>query len=201
MQPTDISASQADLTRLLSNAQAADASAAAKLLDVVYAQLRAIAQQRMSGERVGHTLEATALVHEAYMRLLGDQDIQWSNRAHFFHAAAEAMRRILIEYARSRGRKKRGGDGQGRPRQRVSLDVVDLAAEADPDEILSLDEAVRRLESRDPDLGRIVRLRFFAGLNEQETAEALGVTDRTIRRDWALAKALLLKDLAGDRVD
>lgn len=201
MPPTGTAESQADLTRLLSNARTEDPSAAAKLLEVIYAQLRAIAQQRMGGERAGHTLEATALVHEAYIRLLGDQDIQWANRAHFFHAAAEAMRRILIEYARSRGRQKRGGDNQGRPRQRVSLDVIDLAVEADPDEILSVDDAVRRLESRDPDLGRIVRLRFFAGLSEQETAEALDVTDRTIRRDWALAKALLLKDLAGERVD
>lgn len=192
-----------DITRLLNAAFRADGGSTGELLELVYKQLREIAQQRMKAERPGHTLEATALVHEAYLRLAGDAEVEWANRAHFFYAAAEAMRRILIEHARSRGRIKRGGDGGGAQpaRRRIALDVVDLAADGSPDEILSVDEAVQRLEARDPDLGRIVRLRFFAGLTEQETANALGVTDRTVRRDWALAKALLMKDLAGEPID
>jgi RNA polymerase sigma factor (TIGR02999 family) len=190
----------AKVTQLLNEAFRAGGDAPGGLLDLVYQQLREIAQQRMNSERRGHTLDATALVHEVYLRLVGNAEVEWANRAHFFYAAAEAMRRILIEHARSRGRLKRGGGSAGPAGRRVSLDVVDLATEANPEEILSVDEAVRRLEARDPDLGRIVRLRFYAGLTEQEAAAALGVTDRTVRRDWALAKAVLLKDLAGDPI-
>ena len=184
-----------DVTTLMS-AAAADREAADRLLQMVYDQLRKVAQQRMNAERVDHSLEATALVHEAYLRLAGDADAQWANRAHFFKAAAEAMRRILIEHARARGRVKRGGDGEKRGK-RLPLKVLDLAVEADLDEILSVDDAVRRLEEQDPDLAQVVRLRFFAGLSEEETARCLGVTDRTVRRDWTLARAWLKNAIEG----
>src|SRR5262245_58550785 len=127
---------KADMTTLLTNPDAATSSV---LLSLVYDQLRKVAQQHMSSERRDHTLQATALVHEAYAGLVGDEPVSWANRGHFFAAAADAMRRILIEHARGRARLKRGGDAAGSPRRRVSLDVIDLAAEADPDEILSVE--------------------------------------------------------------
>jgi RNA polymerase sigma factor (TIGR02999 family) len=185
------------ITRILNGP---DAPESAALRALVYDQLRKIAQQRMNEERREHTLQATALVHEAWIRLAGDTQVSWENRAHFFFAAAEAMRRILIEHARARGRRKRGGAGGGGRVRRVELDVLNLAVAADCEEILSVNEAVCRLEARDADLGRIVRLRFFAGLTEQEVALVLGVTDRTVRRDWALARALLQKDLDGEPI-
>ena len=188
-----MSSAPSDVTTLMS-AAAADRGAADRLLALVYDQLRKVAQQRMNAERPDHSLEATALVHEAYLRLAGDQDAQWVNRAHFFKAAGEAMRRILIEHARARGCVKRGGDQRGK---RLPLKVLDLATEADLDEILSVDDAVRRLEEQDPDLAQIVRLRFYAGLSEDETARCLGVSDRTVRRDWTLARAWLKSAVEG----
>lgn len=174
--------------------------AAEQLLTLVYDQLRKIAQQRMNAERADHTLDATGLVHEAYLRLIGDADVKWANRAHFFKAAAEAMRRILIEHARARGRVKRGGGGD-QPRRRMPLNVLELAAEADLDEILSVDDAVRRLEEQDPGLAQIVRLRFYGGLSEEEVAEALQVSDRTVRREWTLARAWLKRAIEGGAVE
>jgi RNA polymerase sigma factor (TIGR02999 family) len=161
-----------------------------RLLPLVYDQLREIAGRRMGGERRGHTLDATGLVHETYLRMLAGQRLGWESKAHFFAAAAEAMRRILVDHARARDRVKRGG---GRPR--LPLDVVDLATREDPEEILSVEEAIRRLEMRDERLARVVKLRFYAGLSEEETAQALGVTDRTVRRDWTLARAFLQREL------
>jgi RNA polymerase sigma factor (TIGR02999 family) len=152
----------------------------------------------MAQERAGHTLQATALVHEAYLRLVGGGEPQWSGRAHFYTAAAEAMRRILIEHARARGRMKRGGDSHGSPARRVPLCVVDLAAELDSDAILSLDEAVRRLEMQDTELAWVVRLRFYAGLDVETTAAALGLSPATVKRRWAFARALLFQEL-GDQ--
>ncbi len=166
------------------------ATDAKALMQLVYRQLRAIAQQRMNDERAGHTLEPTALVHEAYLRLSRDQSKQWRTRGQFLSAAAEAMRRILIDHARSRLRIKRGGG-----RRRAPVNVLDLAACGDPDQILSVDEAIQRLEDRDPRLAELVRLRFFGGLSVEETARVLGVCDRTIRRDWSLARAILSRDL------
>jgi RNA polymerase sigma factor (TIGR02999 family) len=163
------------------------------LLPLVYGQLRAIAARRMAGERKGHTLQATALVHEAYLKLVGGDGVSWQGRAHFFTAAAESMRRILIDHARGKGRAKRGGG-----RRRLPLDVVDLASREDLDEILSVEEAIRRLQERDGRLAEIVKLRFYAGLTEKETAEILGVTDRTVRNDWVVARAWLQKKLSGD---
>jgi RNA polymerase sigma factor (TIGR02999 family) len=178
-------------TGLLTAAAAGDREAAERLLPLVYAQLRAIAQQRMGEERRSHTLQATALVHEAYLRLVGNGEVMWSSRAHFYIAAAEAMRRILIEHARARGRIKRGGDADGKPARRMPLSVVDLAANTDSDDVLMLDEVFRRLEEEDPDAAQVVRLRLFAGLSVDETAAALGVSPSTVDRDWAFARAWL----------
>jgi RNA polymerase sigma factor (TIGR02999 family) len=161
-----------------------------ELLPLVYDQLRKLAEHRMQQERGDHTLQATALVHEAYLRLVGNQEIVWANRAHFFHAAAEAMRRILIEHARARGREKRGGG-----RARIPLGVVDLAAAEDSEQILALDEVFCRFEEQEPEIAAVVRLRFYAGLTAEETAEALGVSVRTIYRDWAYARAWLWREL------
>ncbi|MCK4414784.1 MAG: sigma-70 family RNA polymerase sigma factor [Candidatus Eisenbacteria sp.] len=184
-----------DFTRLLDRATAGDPTAARELLPLIYMQLRACAAQMMAAERPDHTLQPTALVHEAYLRLVGQGDTTWETRAHFYVAAAESMRRILIEHGRKRGRQKRGGDWK-----RITLDSVNLAGKDTPiEEILSVDEAIQRIEERDERMARIVRLRFFAGLSVHETAALLGVTDRTVRREWALARAWLYRNLAEDR--
>jgi RNA polymerase sigma factor (TIGR02999 family) len=163
-----------------------------ELLAAVYDHLRAIARQRMQTESPGHTLQATALVHEAFLRIGQDRRIPFENRAHFFAAAAEAMRRILIDHARARGAVKRGGETV-----RAPLSVVDLAAESDPAEILALDEALERLEQTEPEVAAVVRLRFFAGLSGDDTAEALGISPRQVDRIWAYARAWLLREMTG----
>jgi RNA polymerase sigma factor (TIGR02999 family) len=178
------------ITRLLNEASTGDQKASGELLPLVYRELRALAAKRMAGERVEHTLQATALVHEAYLRLVGAQQTTWKGKGQFCLAAAEAMRRILIEHARKRGRIKRGGNYQ-----RVSLDVDVLAREGQPDEIESVVDAVQRLGEKDARMGKIVRLRFFVGLSVAETAAALGLSDRTVRREWALARAWLSREL------
>jgi RNA polymerase sigma factor (TIGR02999 family) len=188
MDPSD------EVTHLLDRASRGDTEAVGELLPLVYEQLRARARKEMAAERPEHTLQPTALVHEAYMRLVGNRELTWQSRAHFYVAAAEAMRRILIEHARKRGRIKRGGN-----LRRVPLDVVDLAERGDIEEVVSLDDAVRRLEERDKRAADVVRLRFYTGLSEAEVAAALGVTNRTVRRDWALARAWLLRALTADR--
>ena len=185
--------SQSAFTHLLTALHQGDHAATADLLSLVYAQLRAMAQQKLNRERVDHTLEATALVHEAYLRLAGDQPVPWSNRAHFVAAAAEAMRRILIEHARSRGRQKRGGE-----RKRQMLNVLDLAIEQDSDEIMALDAAIRRFEEQDPRAAQVVRLRFFAGLSIDDTAAALDLSPRTVKRDWEIARAWLYQAMGED---
>ncbi len=162
------------------------------LLPLVYDQLRAVAQRALAAERPGHTLQATALVHEAYLKLVGEREIPWASRAHFYVAAAEAMRRILIDHARARGRVKRGGGGGGRARLTLS-DVTDLASK--PDEIVRFDEAFGRLEGESSEAAAIVRLRFFAGLSVEQTAEALGVSTSTVDRRWAFARAWLYRAL------
>lgn len=175
------------ITVLLNAAAAGNSSAIRDLMSVVYDELRAIAQVRMNGERAGHTLQATALVNEAYLRLLGREGIEWSGRGHFFRAAGEAMRKILIDHARVKGALKRGG---GRSALSISS-VADLAVAEDGAGFLALDEAILRLESVDPDAATVVRLRFYAGLGEKETAEALGISERTARREWAFARGWL----------
>lgn len=173
-----------------------DTVAAEQLLPLVYAQLRRAAQQRMGSERDDHTLSATALVHEAYLKLVGPRQVPWAGRGHFYTAAAEAMRQILLDHARSRGREKRGGD-----RQRQALDfrsVADLAQRGNPEEIIALDEALRRLEQERPRVAQVVQFRFYAGLSVDATAEALGVSPRTVDLDWAFARAWLYRRLSPD---
>src|SRR5262245_13235345 len=198
LDPNDPPSSGAELTRLLRAAGSGDRAAADELLRRVYGELRAVAGQRMSEERLDHTLQPTALVNEAWLRLAGDgKGLAFDSRGHFFKAAAEAMRRILIEHARSRGRQKRGGGARA-----VPLSAVELVSQADSGEILSVDEAIRRLEGRDDRMAEIVKLRFFAGLSEEETAKALGLSDRTVRREWLLARAWLGRELGrGESTD
>jgi RNA polymerase sigma factor (TIGR02999 family) len=161
---------------------------ASELLAAVYDQLRALAQQRLRGERVGHTLTATALVHEAYVRLSEGRRVPWANEAHYYVAAADAMRQILLDHARSKGRSKRGGG-----RRRVPISVLDLAAEPDADEIVALDEHLCRLEQERPDAAVVVRLRFYAGLTIDHTATVLGQSPRQVDRLWAYARAWLYR--------
>jgi RNA polymerase sigma factor (TIGR02999 family) len=158
----------------------------------VYDELRAIARARLASQSPGHTLQATALVHEAYLKLRAHPDLLNGDRALFFHAAANAMRQVLVDHARSHARDKRGGSA----RQRTFADVAELAADHDPDEILALDEAVRRLEEQQPQAARVVQLRFFAGLSVEETAQALGLSARTVKREWQYARAWLFRALA-----
>lgn len=181
------------VTRLLGEAERGSAHASEQLLPLIYAQLKELARHRMADERAGHTLQATALVHEAYLRLVGDREVRWSGRAQFFAAAAEAMRRILIDHARARGSAKRGGD-----LRRVPLSVVDLASADQLDEILAVDEAVSRLEKVAADVAAVVRLRFYAGLSVQEVADALDISPRTVERQWAFARAWLFRELNYD---
>jgi RNA polymerase sigma factor (TIGR02999 family) len=165
------------------------AGPAQELLPLVYQSLKELARQRMSLERPGHTLQATALVHEAYLRLVG-KNVRFAGRIQFYHAAAQAMRRILVEHARARGRVKRGGAAR-----RVPINILDLAEEASRDEILALDEAIRRLEEHTPDIAAVVRLRFFAGLTVEQTAEALSIGRRSVDRAWAYARVWLFREL------
>ncbi len=171
-----------------------DPESSDSLLTHVYTQLRAIAAEQMRSERPGHTLQATALVHEAFARIARDKPGGWTSPGQFYTAAAEAMRRILIEHARARGRIKRG-DGQ----VPIPLDlagVADLAAAADPEQILALDDAIRRVSELDEQMGQVVRLRFYAGLSIEQTAAALGISPRTVKRDWTTARAMLFRQLS-----
>jgi RNA polymerase sigma factor (TIGR02999 family) len=186
--PTD-PVSEHDVTSLLRQAADGADEAAQGLIERVYSQLRKIAQKRLAAERKDHTLNATELVHEAYLKMAGQiEERDWKHRGQFYAAAAEAMRRILLDYARSKGRKKRGGDYE-----RVLVNVVDLAEAADPDVIIALDEALQQLEREDPQLGRLVRLRFYTGLSIAETAEVLEISERSVKRHWAFARAYLLE--------
>lgn len=175
-----------DITLMLEAISAGDSQASEQLLPLVYEELRGLAAARMSQEAAGHTLQPTALVHEAWLRLVGGGSQSWQNRAHFFRTAAEAMRRILIESARRKSRLKRGS-GQ------ALLDIADLDVMAAlPDEkILLVDEALERLQQEDPEKARIVMLKFFAGLTNEQVAEILNVNERTVRRQWEFAKAWL----------
>ena len=164
-----------------------------RLLPLIYDELRRIAARKMAEERADHTLQATALVNEAYLKLVGDREVRFENRAHFFAQAAEAMRRLLVDHARRKGRVRHGGD-----RQRVTLGAIDPIPSDDPEEILALDEALRRLEEQDARVGQVVKLRFFAGLDIEETAAALGISARTVKREWTFARAWLFRALDGD---
>jgi RNA polymerase sigma factor (TIGR02999 family) len=177
-----------DVTRLIEAAQKGDRQAAADLLPLVYGELRKLAVAKMAAEAPGHTLNATALVHEAYVRLVGDH--HFADRSHFFRVAAEAMRRILIDHARQKRRIRRGGD-----RERVPLSDVEVAADAPAEELLALDEALDRFARREPVKAELVKLRYFAGLSEEEAAIALGVSRATASRYWTYARAWLINAL------
>jgi RNA polymerase sigma factor (TIGR02999 family) len=183
--------SHEEITRLLADWGGGDRDALAKLVPLVHAELRRIARRQMGHERQGHTLQATALVNEAYVRLAGGGGFEWRDRAHFYAVCAQVMRHILIDHARAHARDKRGGAPL-----KVSLDEAALMADGRAEEFVALDEALRALEALDARKGRIVELRYFAGLSVEETAEVLGVAPVTVRREWQRAKAWLYRWMA-----
>lgn len=181
----------ADVTQILSQIEAGDPAAAAELLPLVYDELRKLAAARMVQEQPGQTLQATALVHEAYLRLVGsaEREQAWENRGHFFAAAAEAMRRVLIEQVRSKHRQKRGGGAQ-----RISLEAAATLTVGDEragDDLLALDAALSQLEAEAPEKAQVVKLRYFAGLTLEQTAASLGISLATVKRHWVYARAWL----------
>jgi RNA polymerase sigma factor (TIGR02999 family) len=185
-----------DVTQILSAIEQGDPHAAEQLLPLVYDELRKLAAQKLAQERPGQTLQATSLVHEAYLRLVDtDRAQRWNSRGHFFAAAAESMRRILVENARSKGRLKRGGAN----RQRVDLDSQDLVSQAMPDELLLLDDALAALTAEEPEAGQLVKLRYFAGLSVEQAAELLGLSRTTAYEHWAYARVWLQAELYGRR--
>lgn len=183
-----------DVTVILQSIEQGDAHAAERLLPLVYQELRGLAAYKMAHERAGQTLQPTALVHEAYLRLLGPEgEMQpWRNRGHFFSAAAEAMRRILVDNARRKGRQKRGGD-----LERVTWEESRFGVGPPAAELLEVDEALKKLEREDPDLAELVKLRYFAGMTVAETASVLGVSPRTVNRQWECARAWLFCEISG----
>jgi RNA polymerase sigma factor (TIGR02999 family) len=181
-----------EVTRVLEAIQEGDLKSADELLPVLYDELRRLADRKLSRERPGETLQATALVHEAYIRLVGSGDPGWKGRGHFFGAAAEAMRRILVERARAKGRIKRGGD-----RRRIDIDPGLLASDDRPEELLALDEALTRLAEQDGARAEVVKLHFFGGLTLPETARALGISLATAERRWSYARAWLRVEMEG----
>jgi RNA polymerase sigma factor (TIGR02999 family) len=184
-----------EVTRILSALEQGDPSAAEQLLPLVYDELRRLAAHRLSQEKPGQTLDATALVHEAYLRLVGPAAAdRWRDRGHFFAAAAEAMRRILVENARRKQAEKRGGGGQ-----RFELSEADRVVIPDPDTLLSVNEILEQLACDDPGSAAVARLRLFAGLSIEEAAAALGVSRATAFRDWAYARATLTAALSGEK--
>lgn len=181
------------ITMLLDAAAAGQAQASIELLPLVYEELRRLADSHLR-RTPGHTLQATALVHEAYLRLIGKEALTWQSRGHFFFAAARAMRDILVEHARGKLSLKRGGG-----RAKLDIDQLQVALETPPEELIALDEALRRLEESDPQSHKLVMLRFFAGLTEVQAAEALGMSERTVRREWQYVRARLHRDLSKSR--
>jgi len=192
--PMQDNADRTDVTRLLQEWQDGSAEALERLMPLVYNELHILASRYLSRERRGHTLQPTALVNEAYLKLAGQREVDWQNRAHFYGIAAQLMRRILVDRARHDGRVKRGRDVA-----RVSLDDVEPAAVSiDPVDVFVLDRALSRLEALDSQQGRIVELRFFGGLTIQETAEVMSISSGTVKRDWTVARAWLYRELTGE---
>jgi RNA polymerase sigma factor (TIGR02999 family) len=169
-----------------------------RLMPLVYDQLRLVAHRQLGGEPTGHTLTTTALVHETYLKLVDQTRVDWQDRGHFFAVASRSMRRILVDYARRHRAARRGGQPDGTPPKPISLDEVELPVAERGDTLLALDEALDRLEQIDARLARVVECRFFAGLEEREAAIALGVSQRTVARDWAVAKGWLYRELRSD---
>lgn len=181
-----------DVTRLLADCRAGDPAALDRLLPLLYDELRSLAKSYLGRERGGHTLEPTALVHEAFLKLVGERERNWRNRSHFFALAAQAMRRVLMNHAEKKKSAKRGGGAR-----RVTLFEAASLFEEDAADLLALDEALRRLAAFDEAKSRLVELRFFGGLTTEETASVLGVSARTVERDWRLARAWLRKEVEG----
>jgi len=179
-----------EVTRILQAWGRGDQQAVDRLMPLVYGELRRLARHYLRRERPDHTLQPTALVHEAYLRLVDQRGVTWQNRAHFFGVAAQAMRRILVDHARRHHAAKRGG-----PAFKVWLDDVVIAAKERSDDLLALDDALNRLAAMDPRQGQIVELRLFSGLTVEETAEALGISPATVKREWTSAKAWLTREL------
>lgn len=182
------SISPQEVTQLLADWGRGDKSAFDKLFPLVHEELRRIAQRQMSHERPGHTLQATALVNEAYLKLAGNEGFEWRDRAHFYAVCAQVMRHVLIDHARAHARDKRGGGAV-----QVSLNDAIALSEQRAEELVALDEALRSLEHRDPQKGRIVEMRYFGGLSIEETAEVLDISPRTVRREWRRSKAWLYR--------
>ena len=183
-------------TRVLDQVQQGEEKAAEELLPLVYEELRKLAAHKMAGEAPGQTLQPTALVHEAWLRLTGDESRTWDNRGHFFAAAAEAMRRILIERARAKSRLRRGAHAE-----HVPLEQVTIAAEDPQETVLAVNDALDRLTARDPFKAEVVKMRYFVGLSQTEIAQALGVSEPTIRRHWAIARAWLYAEMKTPSVE
>jgi RNA polymerase sigma factor (TIGR02999 family) len=183
-----------DMKQILQTAGRGDSRAVEDLLPLVYGELRKLAAARMRSQTAGHTLQPTALVHEAWLRLVKDEERTWQNRAHFFHAAAEAMRHILIEHARRKSAVKHGG-GQ----QHVDIADWDCAAPALDERILLIDEALERLTKEHPERAKIVVMKFFGGMTDEETAAALGISERTVHRHWVFSKLWLFDKLRGEK--
>lgn len=182
-----------DVTRILSAIEHGDPRASEELLPLVYRELQRLAKQRLAQEKPGQTLQATALVHEAYLRLVEGEDAQqWNSRGHFFAAAAEAMRRILVENARRKRAERHGGQ-----LERRDLDEVEIATPAPSEDLLALDEALAKLEAEDPTKALLVKLRYFAGLTEDDAAAVLGISRATVQRHWRYAKVWLLGEVRG----
>lgn len=179
-----------EITQLLIQVAQGDHEAESRLIPLVYDELRRLARRYMRNERPDHTLQATALVHEAYLRLTRQNDADWQSRAHFFGVAANVMRRILVDHARAKQANKRGGKDQ-----KVSFDEAIIVQSELPQQFLALDEALERLTKRDPRQSRIVELTYFGGLTEKEAAEVLGISVRTVKRDWTIARAWLYQQL------
>ena len=184
---------QPNITELLAGYGRGDKEALDRLMPIVYDELRRQAARYLQREQAGHTLQTTALIHEAYVRLVDQRNVQWQNRAHFFGIAAQLMRRILVDHARTKKRVKRGGSGV-----RVSLGEANVAARGEDLDVVALDEALNRLARIDEQQSRVVELRFFSGLTVEETAEAMGISPATVKRDWSMAKAWLHRELSGD---
>jgi len=179
-----------DVTRILNAIEHGNAQAANELLPLIYEELRILATQKLSHEQPGQTLQATALVHEAYIRLVGEDDRNWDNRGHFFTAAAEAMRRILVDIARRKKSQKHGGD-----RQRLDLDNLRVASNSQPDDLIELDEALTKLTSQDPEAADLVKLHYFGGLTLEQAAKMKGISRRTAGRYWKYARLWLYREL------
>jgi RNA polymerase sigma factor (TIGR02999 family) len=182
-----------DVTRILQSMESGDANAAGELLPLVYGELRKLAASKMAQESPNQTLQPTALVHEAWLRLTGNENVKWNGRAHFFGAAAEAMRRILIDNARRKSAKRHGG-GQ----QRVDVEEIDIAAPAKDEELIAINDALEELAKADPQKAELVKLRYFIGLTNEESAEILGISAPTARRWWNYARAWLYQKIQGN---